>query len=303
MLGGETSGLSMHGMGSILLLSTIPLLFAGAHCLDLLERRMKKSQRVDTDGSVNDGAVKAAALTGHARLPTATVVVLFVLLCAMPLKTQAQQTVFNVPTTDVLPSGKAYVELDISVKPNDTDALSHFSSFVPRFVVGAGRGFEVGLNVLGNVQPGHDSTTLVPAVKWKIYDGEDNGWAMVVGSHLYIPVRNRAYNAGNYSYLMTQKSFMTGTRVGFGGYFYSKNVVAPDANRAGGQFTFEKSLTKKLNVNADWFTGRIANGYLTVGTAYRLTNRMTGVAAYSFGNSGVTRGNHFIYFEAGYNLN
>jgi hypothetical protein len=215
----------------------------------------------------------------------------------------AQQTIFNVPTTDVLPAGKVYFELDISVKPNDADALSHFSSFVPRLVVGTGGQVEIGLNVLGNIQPGLDSTTLAPAIKWRFYNGKDNGWAMVMGSHLYVPVRHKTYTAGNYSYVMTQKGFKTGTRIGFGGYFYSRNVVAPDANRAGGQFTFEQTVTKKLNLNADWFTGKMANGYLTAGGAYKLTNKLTGVAAYSIGNGNVTNGNHFMYFEMGYNFN
>jgi hypothetical protein len=56
-LGDETGVLSMHGVGSILLLSTIPLLIAGAHCLDLLERGMKGSVRVNSGG-----AQKAARL-------------------------------------------------------------------------------------------------------------------------------------------------------------------------------------------------------------------------------------------------
>jgi hypothetical protein len=32
---------------------------------------------------------------------------------------RAQQTIFNVPTTDVLDKGKLYGELDVSFKPND----------------------------------------------------------------------------------------------------------------------------------------------------------------------------------------
>ena len=41
---GEGAGvISLHGVGSILLLSTIPLLILGAHCLDLLEGRMGRS--------------------------------------------------------------------------------------------------------------------------------------------------------------------------------------------------------------------------------------------------------------------
>jgi hypothetical protein len=58
-----------------------------------------------------------------------------------------------------------------------------------------------------------------------------------------------------------------------------------------------------LNLNADWFTGKHANGYLTIGGAYKMTNKLTGVAAYSIGNQNVTHGNHFWYFELGYNPN
>ena len=225
------------------------------------------------------------------------------LLCGVFSATNAQQTVFNVPTTDVLDKGKVYFELDISAKPNDSAALNKFSSFVPRIVAGAGGRVEVGLNILGNVQPGADSTTLAPALKWKVYDGGGNGWAVAVGDNLYFPVRNKGYNAGTYAYTTIQKTFNKSTRVGFGGYFFSKNVVAANANRAGGQFTFEQPITKKLNFNADWFTGKHANGYFTMGAAYKLTNKLTGVAAYSIGNANASKGNHFFYFELGYNFN
>jgi hypothetical protein len=223
----------------------------------------------------------------------------FVLMMCKADTSPAQQTVFNVPTSDVLPSGKVYAELDISAKPVDPK----FSSFVPRIVVGAGGKVEVGLNVLGNIQPGPDATALSAAVKWKVYDGADNGWGIVVGNNLIVPVRNGSYDLGTYSYTTIQKSFKTGTRVGFGGYFFSRNVVAPNANRMGGQFTFEQPVTRKLNINADWFTGKHANGYVTFGTAYKMTNRLTGVAAYSIGNANARDGNHYLYFEAGYNVN
>jgi hypothetical protein len=219
------------------------------------------------------------------------------------VSTRAQQTVFNVPTTDVLDKGKVYFELDISAKPNDSAALSHFSSFVPRLVVGAGHNIEVGLNVLGNIQPGPDATTLVPAFKYRLYSGKDNGWAVVVGDHVFIPVHNRAYNIGDHAYLITQKSFKSGTRIGFGGGVFSKNVVAANATRGVGMFTFEQPITKKLNWDADWFTGKHAAGYFTTGAAYKLTKKLTGVAAYSIGNSNVSKGNHFLYFELGYNFN
>jgi hypothetical protein len=65
-------------------------------------------------------------------------------MTALSITGHAQQTVFNVPTTDVLDKGKVYFELDVSAKPNNSDALNKFSSFVPRLVVGAGNRVEVG---------------------------------------------------------------------------------------------------------------------------------------------------------------
>lgn len=230
-------------------------------------------------------------------------ILLLPILFAIYLTARSQQTVYNVPTTDVLPKEKVYFELDISVKPNDSQALSHFSSFVPRMVVGVGHRIEVGVNITGNIQPGPDATTIVPTVKWKVYDGGDNGWAVVVGNNLFIPVHNKSYNLGTFTYVMAQKTFKPGTRIGAGGNFFSRNVVAPNANRAGGQFTFEQRITKKLNFNTDWYTGKHSNGYLTTGGAYKLSNKLTGVAAYSIGNANASNGNHFMYFEFGYNMN
>jgi hypothetical protein len=180
----------------------------------------------------------------------------------------AQQTVFNVPTADVLDSGKIYFELDISAKANDSATVPRFSSFVPRLVVGVGGDIEIGLNVLGNIQPGADTTALSPTVKWRIYEGKRNGWAVAVGNNFVIPVRKHSYRLGTFSYVIVQRTFGKNTRVGFGGCLFSKDVVAPNATRAGAEFTFEHAVTKKLNINTDWITGKHTNGYFTSGVAY-----------------------------------
>jgi len=213
-----------------------------------------------------------------------------------------QQTIFNVPSTDVLDKGKVYAELDASFKPTDGSLVQKFSSFVPRIVVGAGSGVEVGLNVTGNIQPGPDTTTLVPTIKWKPYQNKDNGWAFVVGDNLFVPVRNRSYDAGNYVYAEVSKTFKSGTRITFGGYDFTKNVVA-SANRAGGQFGIEQPLTKKITFAADWITGKHGAGYFTPGIVFKVGPRVTGYAGYSIGNSNASNGNHFFLLEVGYNFN
>jgi len=213
-----------------------------------------------------------------------------------------QQTIFNVPTSDVLDVGKVYVELDASFKTNDEDALRRFSSFVPRLVVGVGGNVEVGLNVTGNIQPGADSTTLVPTVKWKFYKNEKKQFALFGGTNVYLPVRNRAYNLGSYSYIALSKTIKK-SRITAGGFVASKNVFAPNAVRGGGQFGFEQAVNSKFTVAADWVTGRHASGYFTPGVIYKPHPKVTTYLSYSIGNDKYAAGNHFFLLEVGYNIN
>ncbi len=226
---------------------------------------------------------------------------LAIIFCLFGLQLQifAQQTIFNVPTTDVLDKKQVYVELDVAFKTNQQPALNKFSSFVPRVVVGVGNGVEVGLNVVGNVQPGADSTTLVPTVKWKFYENEKKDLAFIGGTNVFIPVRNRAYNIGSYSYLATSKT-INKTRLTAGGYVASKNVFAPNAVRSGGQFGFEQTINSKVTLAADWITGKHASGYFTPGIIYKPTPKLITYWSYSIGNANAKQGNHYFLFEFGY---
>lgn len=226
---------------------------------------------------------------------------LFIFVILTAVRASAQQTIFNVPTTDVLDKGKVYVELDAAFKTNDRDALKKFSSFVPRLVVGAGGNVEVGLNLTGNIQPGTDSTTLVPAVKWKFYQNEKKDFALIAGNNFYIPVRNLTYNFGTYTYIAGSKT-INKTRLTAGGFIASKNVFAPDASRGGGQFGLEQTIDDKFSVAADWITGRHASGYFTPGVIYKPHPKVTTYWSYSIGNAGAAKGNHFFLWEIGYNF-
>ena len=227
---------------------------------------------------------------------------LFILCYASVLTVSAQQTIFNVPTTDILDKGKVYFELDAAFKVNNQRDVTRFSSFVPRVVVGVGGNVEVGLNVTGNINPGSDSTTLVPAVKWRFYQNEKKDIALVAGTNVFIPVRNRAYNVGSYSYVNASKTINEKTRLTAGGYFYSKNVVAAKS-RGGAQLGIEHTVNSKFVVAADYLTGKHANGYFTPGVFYKPTPKVTGYFGYSIGNENARGGNNFFLFEFGYNFN
>jgi hypothetical protein len=212
-------------------------------------------------------------------------------------QSRAQETIFNVPSGDVLDRGKVYGELDFNYRPNYGTL-----GYAPRVVIGAGRRLEIGLNVNGIVTPGVLQTTVSPTIKWETYDGGSNGWAFFVGDDLFLPVQNRGYNAGNYTYAEFTKTWKTKTRATFGGYHFTRDVVAP-AQRAGGQFAIEQPVGDRLTLAADWYTGTHALGYITPGIILKATSKLTLYGSFQIGNSGASTGNHQLLMELGWNFN
>jgi hypothetical protein len=223
---------------------------------------------------------------------------LFLLLLFLPMRCAfGQETVFDVPSADILDKGKVYGELDGTVRATDPSA-----TFTPRVVFGIGHGIEVGVNFNGLSAPALGGLAISPTIKWKIWSDAEAGWCFYVGDDLFFPVWQRSYDAGNYAYGSFAKQWKHGPRIGFGGYDFTGNVVAR-GNRAGGQFTFEQQIAKRVSLAAEWYTGKSSVGYVNPGAIVKITSKLAFYAAYQIGNSGVTSGNHQFLWELGYNFN
>lgn len=212
-------------------------------------------------------------------------------------RAHGQQTVFDIPSADILDRGKVYGELDGTIRPKDG-----YSTFTPRVVVGLGQNVEIGLNYNGLSTPTLREMTISPAIKWRPWKQESAGWLFYVGDDLFFPAYQRSYDVGNYAYAMFTKTWASGTRVGFGGYDFTRQVVAT-GNRAGGQFTFEQPVNQRVTLAAEWYTGNTTVGYVNPGVIIKATSKLTMYGAYQIGNSGVTKGNHQFLWEIGYNFN
>jgi hypothetical protein len=141
-----------------------------------------------------------------------------------------------------------------------------------------------------------------PTIKWKAYDGGKNGWAFILGDDVFVPVQNRTYDAGNYIYAEFTKTLKTQTRLTFGAFDFSANVVAT-GNKPGGQFGIEQPVGKRVTFAADWFTGHDSAGYFTPGAAIKLTSKATAYLANEIGNTGASQGNRLLLVELGWNFN
>lgn len=72
----------------------------------------------------------------------------------------AQQTIFNVPSGDVMDKGAVYGEFDVTT-------------------------------------PASLQSVISPPMKWNFYDGGRSGWTFLVCDNVLIPVQNKTYDAGN----------------------------------------------------------------------------------------------------------
>jgi hypothetical protein len=208
-----------------------------------------------------------------------------------------QQTVFNVPSADVLDKGKAYVEFDAAFSESTPS-----TAFTPRLVYGVGHNIEVGANVPSFNVPDAGTVSIVPTIKWKFYEDKEKGVTLFAGDHVFLPVQNRTFDAGNYVYVEAAKSFKSGTRIGAGVYDFSAHVV-DSGSRAGVQASLEQTVNKRLSFATDWFSGNNSTGFVTPGFVYKLTKAVSLYTAYEIGNDNATHGNHAVLVEIGWNPN
>src|ERR1700722_4438277 len=139
---------------------------------------------------------KLSCITLFRRRAIWSLKLLALLLIFFPFRgANGQETVFDVPSADLLDQGKVYGELDGTVCPVDP-----LATFTPRVVVGIGHQIEIGMNFDGLSAPRLDQLDISPTVKWRPWKSETSGWCFYVGDDLLFPVRRRTYHVGNYSY-------------------------------------------------------------------------------------------------------
>jgi hypothetical protein len=92
--------------------------------------------------------------------------VLALMIVVLPVRVFAQQTIFNVPSADVLDAGKVYLETDQYFRPWKTDS-DDAAFFFMRGVVGVGANVELGLNAGPFDYIHQNNPFIVFAGKWR----------------------------------------------------------------------------------------------------------------------------------------
>jgi hypothetical protein len=230
----------------------------------------------------------------HRRCPNLSLTgLLLILTVAVQMNVRAQSAIFNVPTTDVLPPQKLYVEADYITHPASYDK-GGYHYFGPSIIYGLSKNLEIGLNVYFTRAAEPQATELQPNAKWQFYNDERTGFAAAAGGVVIIPVTQRATTntkALLYVTLSQQVKKKFGPRLTAGAYSFAGRMDEGE-NRAGILLGYEQPLHSKLTFFADWYSGYNAFGYAAAGLGITLPKEQFLYTGYSFGNQG--RGNNWL---------
>jgi hypothetical protein len=218
-----------------------------------------------------------------------------IILLAGPcfLSAQAQTSIFNVPTTDVLPPEKLYVEADYITKPVSYEK-GGFHYFGPTIIYGARKDVEVGINFFYTKSADPDEAELQPNAKWNFYNNEDKGLAASIGGIVFIPLKNReglSTKAMLYTNFSKQLNGKYGPRFTTGAYSFVGRMEEGETRR-GVLLGYEQPLSSKVTFVTDWFSGYNVFGYAGAGLGVELPKDSYLFTGYSFGNRG--RGNNWL---------
>jgi len=188
------------------------------------------------------------------------------IVCAFAAPARAQQTLFNVPSADVLEAGKLYLEEDNLWRPGRPED----TYFTARGVVGLGSDVESGVNLGGFVAQGRSVPTATLALKWQPLRA--GPWSVTGGVHGLFYLRGSADGSpSGHAYAHTAWTPADGTRVTAGVWYATSGYAAAGVTK-GVLAGFEQHIGSKVVVQADWYSGTNSLGYFTPGLALTLGN-------------------------------
>ncbi len=200
----------------------------------------------------------------------------------------AQLTIFNVPSTDILPEKKFYVEGDFIAKFEKFDK-GGFQTYGYRVVYGVRKNLEVGSNFYFTRNGTRPSPKeFQPNVKFRAYNSEKYGVAVTTGAIGFIPLDKSAGNrtfAMLYSNVSKTVNATNGTRL-TGGFYNMVGAQRDFGTKRGAILGIEQPIKGRLSFLADWYSGNNRLGYSAAGLNYAFKKNQFILVGYNFGNFG-----------------
>lgn len=209
-------------------------------------------------------------------------------LCAFAFSVSAQLTIFNTPSTDILPEKKFYLEVDFIGKFAKYDK-GGFQTYGYRVVYGVKKNLEVGSNFYFTRNGSRPSPKeFQPNIKYRVVNNEKYGVAVTTGAIGFVPLDK---SAGTRTFAMLYSNVSktikptNGTRL-TGGFYNVVGAQRSFGTKRGAILGIEQPIKGRLSFLADWYSGNNRLGYSAAGLNYAFKKNQFVLVGYNFGNFG-----------------
>lgn len=215
------------------------------------------------------------------------------------LTAQAQSTVMNAPSTEIVPARRVYLEMDFITNYAWAQGDERFANYLPRAVVGVGGNVEVGANFSYTHSPvGGEPMEIQPNAKWQFYNNEEKGLAAAAGCLWIVPITNRSGTdtfGQCYSVVSKQIEGKYGPKFTGGGYRLI--AAGPDEETKTGVIAgYQQPITEKLSFIVDWQSGNNRFGYISPSLNLATPGNGNLSAGYGIANQGRGRNWLFLFY-------
>jgi hypothetical protein len=195
----------------------------------------------------------------------------------------AQQTIFNVPSADITPKGKLFLQHEAQFKSwhaNRFLSNTEYSAYgIGHYTELDATVFNISAPASGNVALGLGFKTAIPLFDTTLPKEEIK---LTAGSMLPISLQGNGFGNWSYSHLSVRVP-KAKTRLTAGASVGSRQIFGREtACFMGG---FEQPLTKQVTVIADWYSGTHALGLFTPGISVTLPKEANLYMGYQIPNN------------------
>ncbi len=218
------------------------------------------------------------------------ITVTFIISFVFAENSLAQQTIFNVPSADILQKDKIFIQHESQFR---TQEPQNFINATNYFAYGIGKNTELDATLFNLSSPASKNVSLGLGFKSFLeIDGlEEYQAKIIIGDMVLFSLQEN--NIGNWLYIEPSIYFdQTKTRLTGGITYGTKQIFGEEIICFLGGF--EQKITSKLNFIGDWYSGDHAYSIFASGFSYQFPKDLTFYGGYQIPNSKKVGRNSFV---------
>lgn len=217
-------------------------------------------------------------------------VFLLILLLLFNQSASAQQTIFNVPSADITPKNKNFLQHESQFRAKDPDQFLNTTNYYAR---GVGHNIELDATLFNLSSPASNNVSLGIGFKSATELQKNSAYKPKLIFGAMAPFSLQGNGVGHWIYTSGNITLpQTNTRLTAGISSGTKQIFGESATCFIGGF--EQKITNDLNFIADWYSGNHAMGILAAGINYSLPQDFIFYGGYQIPNSKTVGRNSFI---------